>query len=105
MANLVEIARPIWAARGAIGESGDDAADAIASDPDVDASPSARLGGLLLGGDEPSDVSDTAGTIVDDATDAVPDWLEWAVPLALATIVFSVVAYAVGQLFSFEVSL
>jgi len=37
--------------------------------------------------------------------DAVPEWLKWAVPLALATIVFSVVAYAVGQLFSFEVSL
>jgi hypothetical protein len=93
------------AARDPLGESADEAADAIASDSDVDASPSARLGGLLLGGDELGDVSDTAGTIADDATDAVPEWLEWAVPLALATIVFSVVAYAVGQLFSFEVSL
>jgi len=104
MINLVEILRPISAAREPLGDSADSAAESIAFDPDVDASPSARLGGLLLGGDSPSDVTNTAETIADDTADMVPDWIGWAVPLALATVVVVAVSYALGQLFSFEVS-
>lgn len=113
MVNLVDAARPILAARDAIGDAGDTAADAIASDADVDAGPSARLGGTILGADDFGEVSagldqtassvpGAAGDAVTDAVDAVPDWAGPAVFAAIAAVIVAAFSYALGQLFTFE---
>jgi len=103
MVNLVDAFRPIAAARDALGESSSDGLDEIATDPEIDAGTSARFGATILYADSPSDlVAGGRQTLAEAAEDA--EGIARYIPYVLAAVVVSVIAYAVGQLLTFEVS-
>jgi hypothetical protein len=104
MVNLIDAFRPINAARDALGESSRQGLDEIASDPSINVGADARLGATLLSADSPGDV--VAGgrqTLLEAAEGA--EGLARYLPYAAGVIVVSVVAYAIGQLFTFSVDL
>jgi len=114
MIDWVSVARPVLAGRDALGDAAREGLDAVASDPDVDAGPSARFGATLLSADSTGDVVAGLDATASETSDAVgetvtgvglPSWLGPAVFAAIATVVVAALSYALGQLFSFNVDL
>jgi len=103
MVNLVDAFRPINAARDALGESSSDGLEEIATDPEIDAGTSARFGATFLFADSPSDVIEGGRQTLAEAAEGAEGIAQY-LPYVLAAVVVSVVAYAIGQLLTFELS-